>query len=83
MSSLEDRLRDAYLSEAGTVTPECVHRLSAAITAGPRSRRTIWPARWVRLLAPLGAAAAVTAIVVLATVVLPQARGQHNDQPAG
>jgi hypothetical protein len=72
MSRLEDRLRDAYRDEAGTVTPGSVRDLEERIArrARPGTRRGSSASRWGRVLAPLAAAAAVVAIIVLAAVAL-------------
>lgn len=98
MSTLEERLRDAYLDAAATVAPETIRDLDRAAAPGPRHARgerraRTRPAtrnepggRWRRTLAPLAAAAAVAVIVVLATVVLPHvsapAPGQDQNRPA-
>jgi hypothetical protein len=82
VSRLEERLRDAYRGAADSVRPETVRDLGEPTAARPHRTR---PAsrRW-RTLAPLAAAAAITVIVVLATVVLPHASrpGQDQDRPA-
>ena len=76
MNPLEDRLRDAYRAAAETVRPQTV--LPAGI--GRRHRRDRRPARRARarlsrgrLLVPLAAAAAVTAVVVGASALAPHA----------
>lgn len=69
MSRLEDRLRNAYLGAADTVTPETLRGLDEPVT-----RRS----GLGRVLAPLSAAAAVAAIIVLAAVGLRPALGQHQ-----
>jgi hypothetical protein len=83
MSRLEDRLRDAYRSATDTVAPETIRGLHETVT--PRSRSAGPAARWRRLvLIPLGAAAVVTVIAVLAAVVLPRALDQaRNDHTQG
>jgi hypothetical protein len=72
VSALEDRLRDAYRDEAGTVTPGSIRGLEERIArrARPARRRGSSAGRWGRVLAPLAAAAAVVAIIVLAAVAL-------------
>ena len=74
MSRLEDRLRDAYRGAADTVTPGTIRDLGE-----PIPQQGAPTARWRRMLLPLAAAAAVTAIAVLASV-LPKASGQDQDQ---
>lgn len=70
MNRIEDRLRDAFGTAAGTVRPESVAGL-ADLTRAPRARR----------LAPLAAAAAV-AVVVGASVITPLAlTGGHQALP--
>lgn len=77
MSSLEDRLRDAYRDEAGAVTPESIVRLGEAITAqSPRAARPVRPRPWIRWLTPLAAAAAVAVIVIVAAVAVPRDSGR-------
>jgi hypothetical protein len=68
---MEDRLREAYRSAADTITPDSVGTLNDLINR--RARPVDWPRarRGRRLLPPIAAAAAVTVIAVLATVVLP------------
>ena len=82
MSTLEERLRDAYRGAAGTVSPEAIRDLDRP--SAPLARRTRPGRRWWRTLAPLAAAAAVTVIVVLVTVVLPHpsTTGQDQNRPA-
>ncbi|HEX6524577.1 MAG TPA: hypothetical protein VF070_31920 [Streptosporangiaceae bacterium] len=89
MSRLEDRLRDAYAGQASTVMPESIHSLGEAIAAGlrpdrdgrpKRRRRVAWPRRMLPVLAPLGAAATVTVITVLAAMVPPRIAGSHEEQ---
>jgi hypothetical protein len=78
VSTLEERLRDAYQGAAATVSPEAIRDLDQ--TAAPRPRRTRPASRWRRTLTPLAAAAAVTLIVVLATVILPHASTPSQDR---
>jgi WD40 repeat protein len=85
VNRIEDRLRDAYTGEAGTVTPGSIDRLSEAIAAGLRTdrnmrhRRDARSRRLFRVVTPIAAAAAVTVAIVLATQVLPRlANSQHN-----
>ena len=69
MIRLEDRLRDAYLGAAATVTPDNIRGLGepAAQTATPPVRPG---PRWARWLAPLAAAAAVAAVAILAAILV-------------
>jgi hypothetical protein len=98
VSRMEDRLRDAYLDEAGTVTPDSIRRLGEAIAA-----RSQWPIRsrlrsrlrsgrpgrargwggWGRWLAPVAAAAAVAVIVIVAAVAVPRDAGQSQPKATG
>lgn len=69
MSTIEDRLRDAYQEAAATVRPASLRRVPAA--RPDLGRRLTTPGRHPaprrrRLLAPVAAAAAVTAIAVAA-----------------
>jgi hypothetical protein len=82
VSRLEERLRDAYRGAADSVRPETVRDLGEPTAAHPH--RTRPASRGWRTLTPLAAAAAVTVIVVLATVVLPHASrpGRDQDRPA-
>jgi len=85
-----DRLRDAYRSEAGTVTPESISGLGQAIAARPewsarsgRSWRGRRRDRWGRWLAPLAAAVAVGVIVVVAAVAVPRDGAQFQPKATG
>ena len=89
MNTVEDRLRDAYRAAAETVRPETV--LAQGVRGlrdddPPRARRPRrWPARG-RLLIPLAAAAAVAAVAIGASVLLPRpapARGGPPRPAAG
>jgi hypothetical protein len=84
MSSLEDRLREAYLAAAELVREEAVpaqaparravSKRKAASASGARS----WPTRRAWGIAPIVAAAAAAAIAVTVGVVVPHAlSGQH------
>lgn len=83
MNTLEDRLRDAYRAAAETVRPELVlqHITSPDRQAGParppsRTRLRRPPNRLRnRLLVPLAAAAAVTAVATTAAVLVPRLAG--------
>lgn len=82
MSTLEDRLRDAFRADADTVRPEMIPGLREQVADGygvaghGRSRRK-------RLAIPLAAAAAVAVIAVTASVVVPGIlSGQPNRVPA-
>jgi hypothetical protein len=75
MSTLEDRLRDAFLADADTVRPESIPpgpppRPARSAPGRPGSRRA-------RLLIPLAAAAAVIAIVVGLSLAAPQRSGSR------
>lgn len=73
MSSLEDRLRNAYRSAVDSAAPAAMQDLEDLIIR--RSRRARQKdGRRRRVMVPVAAAAAVTAIAVLA-VALPQALG--------
>ncbi len=78
MNRMEDRLRDAYGAATRTVRPEAIRDLPdlAARRAGARPRP-----RRARLLIPLAAAAAVTAIVTGVAVMSPLS-GSHPGQAA-
>jgi hypothetical protein len=65
VSTLEDRLRDAYRAAAETVRPQTLTLRPPLPRRDRRSRR-----RW---LVPLAAAAAVIAVVAAAAVLLPRA----------
>ena len=82
MSPIEERLRDAYQEAAATVPPASLRGVPALEPAGgPARRRPLasrhQPARRRRLLAPVAAATAVTAIVV-AAVAVPQLLPRHG-----
>ena len=82
MSGLEERLRDAYLGAADTVTPETIRGLYDPVTR--RSRPAGRARRRVRgVLVPLAAAAVVTVIAILAAVVLRPASSQQNQPGLG
>jgi hypothetical protein len=80
VSALEDRLRDAYRDAAGTVIPGSVRSLEERIArrARPGRRRKGSARRWGRILAPLSAAAAVVAIIVLVAVALQPSPGRSG-----
>jgi hypothetical protein len=85
MSTVEDRLRDAYQGAAATVRPGTLRGAPAVGTQPARSRRRTAPgpspaSRRRRLLAPVAAAAAVTAIAV-AAVVVPQLQAGRSPAP--
>jgi hypothetical protein len=90
MNELESRLRDAYRGAAGTVSPETIRELRingrlAGDTRRPASGRPTVPgargllAGW---LLPLGAAAAVAALVLGVLAVIPKAPGHRTAPPA-
>ncbi|HEY7360467.1 MAG TPA: hypothetical protein VH642_06620, partial [Streptosporangiaceae bacterium] len=86
MNTVEDRLRAALRETAGEVTPQSVPplRLHAARRrrgmAGPAARR-----RWAAWLAPLAAAASVTAVVAASLAISTAFHGGHRaaSGPAG
>lgn len=74
MNTLEDRLRDAYRAAGETVRPDSIRGLpDQAARATRPAFRPASPARSrrARVLVPLTAAAAVAAIAVTASLVLP------------
>ncbi len=80
MSTLEDRLRDAFRADAETVRPEAIPGPPAPplrpARRQPRSRRR-------RVLIPLAAAAAVIAIVAGLSVATPLVRGPGRSSVVG
>ena len=90
MNELENRLRDAYSGAAATVNQETVRELRvhdrlAGDTRRPASGRA--PVPWARgrlagWLLPLGAAAAVAALVLGVLAVIPKAPGHRPTPPA-
>jgi len=79
VSALEERLRDAFRTEAQTVRPEDI--------PGPPARPARRASRQARsglsrALVPLAAAAAVGAVVAGATLALPQSGGRGHLGPA-
>jgi hypothetical protein len=85
MNTVEDRLRAALRETAGEITPQSVPplRLPGARrrgTAGPAARR-----RWSAWLAPLAAAASVTAVVAASLAISTAFQGGHRaaSRPAG
>jgi hypothetical protein len=82
MSGLENRLRDAYQEAAKTVPPGSIRDLGEpAARKQPRPGRAVKASRWGRVLAPLAAAAAVVAIVVLTAVALLPSPNQRPGPP--
>ncbi|HEX4659785.1 MAG TPA: hypothetical protein VH307_20550 [Streptosporangiaceae bacterium] len=71
MNTLEDRLRDAYGAVAGTIDPATV--LSLAVSTQPPATSF----RWIRFVAPLAAAAAVTMVVTLTTLAVGTSPRHH------
>jgi hypothetical protein len=71
MNDVEDRLRDAYRAAGDTVRPETVRGLhmAGALPHRARGRR----ARWMGVVIPLGAAAAVAALVLGTSAIVPKA----------
>lgn len=84
MNTVEDRLRDAYRAAAQTVRPETV--LADGVRGLPAGgqRPARWPWRWPargRLLVPIAAAAAVIAVAIGASVLLPRSAPGHGGPP--
>jgi hypothetical protein len=85
MNTVEDRLRAALRETAGEVTPPSVpplrlHGARRRDVAGPAARR-----RWVAWLAPLAAAASVTAVVAASLAISAALHSGHRpaSRPAG
>jgi hypothetical protein len=81
MTDLEQRLRDAYRAAAATVHPDSVRGLHE-VRLHPRRVR---PRRWIlgsSLGLPLGAAAAVTALVLAVAVIVPMLTTRHGSPVA-
>jgi hypothetical protein len=85
MNTVEDRLRAALRETAGEVTPQSVpplrlHGARRRGMAGPAARR-----RWSAWLAPLAAAASVTAVVAASLAISTAFHGGHRaaSRPAG
>jgi hypothetical protein len=74
VSTLENRLRDAYRAAADTIDPATI----PSLTVGADSRATL--SRRMRFAAPLAAAAAVTLAVVIPTLVVGTAPPRHHAQ---
>jgi hypothetical protein len=74
VSTLENRLRDAYRAAAGTIDPATIPSLAVST----RSRAAL--SRRARFAAPLAAAAAVTLAVVIPTLVAGTAPPWHHAQ---
>jgi hypothetical protein len=89
VSTIEDRLREAYQAAAETVPPETTTGPPGTSAALDRSRRPARPrgsARRrgsARLAVPLAAATAIAAIAVAATVVVPKVWSARPAAPAG
>jgi hypothetical protein len=88
MNELEDRLRDAYHAAAITVRPEAVRALHATSVRPLHEGRGLARlragrngGRWMGLLIPLGAAAAVTALVLAALAIVPRSGGHAATAP--
>jgi hypothetical protein len=76
---IEERVRDAYRAVAATVQPEEVRSL-----AGQRLDKTAAPRRPGGLLRPLGAAAAVVALIAVMSALVPTLRhhsAHHQSRP--
>ena len=87
MNMIEDQLRDAYRAAAETVEPGSIRPLGdhiSAISETGRSARR--PGRWPgRLMIPMAAAAAVAAIAILTTLIIPRVilgARSHGRSPA-
>lgn len=75
MTTLENRLRDAFRADAETVRPETIPELPARpVRRGPKRARS----RLTRALVPLTAAAAVTAVALSVSLVAPLLRGNGH-----
>lgn len=82
MNATEDRIRDAFRADAETVRPGSLRGLPDPGTRpAPRRRPARMSAR--RVLVPLAAAAAVTAIAVAASVLVPHAGRPSMPQAGG
>ncbi len=82
MSRIEQRLREAFRADAETVRPETVRDLDDLVvrSSQPAGRKAY---RRSRFVVPLGAAAAVSVIGVLAAMVVPRLLpGQGQIGPA-
>lgn len=64
MNTLEDRLRDAYRAIVDTIDPATIPSLDVSTKPPARS------SRWIRFATPLAAAAAVTIVVLVATLAV-------------
>jgi len=89
MNTIEDRLRDAYRAAAETVEPGSIRQLAdhAFTISETGSHSASGPGRWPRrLIIPMAAAAAVAAIAVLTTLIIPRlilgARPRGGETPA-
>jgi len=88
MNMIEDRLRDAYRAAAETVEPGSIRPLADHVftTSETGSRSARGPGRWPRrLMIPMAAAAAVAAIAVLTTLIIPRVivgTRSHGQTPA-
>ncbi|HEX3923598.1 MAG TPA: hypothetical protein VHY31_15020 [Streptosporangiaceae bacterium] len=80
MSALEDRLRDAYRAATQTVQPGAVPDLPAQLGTPQRPPRA--RPRWTRVLIPVAAAAAVTALGVTASLLATGHSGPAAGGPA-
>jgi hypothetical protein len=76
MSTIEDKLRDAYQQAAQTVQPQAIRPEARLAETSPRARR-----RKMAMLAPLAAAAAVV-IVTAGAVTVPHLLRGNPDKPA-
>jgi hypothetical protein len=83
VSTIEERLADAYQAAAETVRPEAIPGPPDTSTALTRPRGSARRRGSARLAVPLAAAAAAAAIAVAATVVVPKVWSGHQATPAG
>jgi hypothetical protein len=86
MRTIEDRLRDAFRTDADTVRPDTLRPFPDRDHVPDRGSRWLRPVRAQargRLIIPLTAAAAVAAIAVGAAVVGPGLRPARGNHPAG
>jgi hypothetical protein len=84
VNTVEDRLRDAYRAAAETVRPETVLAEGVRGLRDDDPPRALRPRRWPargRLLIPLAAAAAVAAVAIGASVLLPRPAPDRSGPP--
>jgi hypothetical protein len=71
VNALEDRLRDAYRAVADTIDPAAIPSLAVS------TRPPATSSRWLRLVTPLAAAAAVTLVVTVTTLAVGTSPRHH------